>query len=79
MLRLISESRVAFLLCCVATTFAAVRLGMTPDAASTQTLVGWLLATALWYTGSVRTAQVNYLVDELKKSGAKVYEGEEEL
>lgn len=79
MLNLLTHSKVLQWTIYAAAVFAGFGLIQEPGINTLFSLIGWLLASMLWYTTDVRTRQVEYLVSELKSAGARVYEGEEEL
>jgi hypothetical protein len=72
-------SKVLQFLLYISLLWAVIGVGAEPSVASVNNLAGWGLATILWHASHLRYLQVLYLVSEIKKTGAKVYNGDEEL
>jgi hypothetical protein len=79
MLEEIANSVIMKYILYVAFTVAVANIIVTPDVTSANTAIGYALAIVFYQVARVRHGQVRYLVEELKKTGARVFSGEEEL
>jgi hypothetical protein len=79
MLNLLTHSRVLQYTIYAAAGFAVFGFVMAANIETTFTMIGWLLASMLWYTTKVRTWQIEYMVEQVKKAGATVTSGGKEI